>query len=141
MNRAKLSVFKRRTTHEESSAGSIAILTAILVLSLWNGAAMESRTSRWRDQIHRAGVMADAGDWLEAETALAKSYTDWSTCQTYLHIVMEHDAVDDAEAMYRRAMAFAAAEEPSEFRAEIADLSDQLRLLSEMEQCSIKNIL
>ena len=108
----------------------IAILTAILVLSLWNGAAMESRTSRWRDQIHRAGVMADAGDWLEAETALAKSYTDWSTCQTY-----------DAEAMYRRAMAFAAAEEPSEFRAEIADLSDQLRLLSEMEQCSIKNIL
>lgn len=92
-------------------------------------------------QIHRAGVMADAGDWLEAETALAKSYTDWSTCQTYLHIVMEHDAVDDAEAMYRRAMAFAAAEEPSEFRAEIADLSDQLRLLSEMEQCSIKNIL
>ena len=40
----------------------IAILTAILVLSLWNGAAMESRTSRWRDQIHRAGVMADAGD-------------------------------------------------------------------------------
>ena len=54
---------------------------------------------------------------------------------------MEHDAVDDAEAMYRRAMAFAAAEEPSEFRAEIADLSDQLRLLSEMEQCSIKNIL
>ena len=119
----------------------IAILTAILVLSLWNGAAMESRTSRWRDQIHRAGVMADAGDWLEAETALAKSYTDWSTCQTYLHIVMEHDAVDDAEAMYRRAMAFAAAEEPSEFRAEIADLSDQLRLLSEMEQCSIKNIL
>ena len=115
----------------------IAILIAILVLSLWNGAAMESRTSRWRDQIHRAGVMADAGDWLEAETALAKSYT----CQTYLHIVMEHDAVDDAEAMYRRAMAFAAAEEPSEFRAEIADLSDQLRLLSEMEQCSIKNIL
>ena len=73
----------------------IAILIAILVLSLWNGAAMESRTSRWRDQIHRAGVMADAGDWLEAETALAKSYTDWSTCQTYLHIVMENDAVDD----------------------------------------------
>lgn len=108
----------------------IAILTAILVLSLWNGAAMESRTSRWRDQIHRAGVMADAGDWLEAETALAKSYTDWSTCQTYLHIVMEHDAVDDAEAMYRRQWPLPLRKNPANSEPEIADLSAQLRLLS-----------
>ena len=49
--------------------------------------------------------------------------------------------MDDAEAMYRRCAAFAAAEEPSEFRAELADLDDQLRLLAEMERFSIKNVL
>ena len=37
--------------------------------------------------------------------------------------------------------AFAAAREPSELRAETADLLDQLRLLSEMEQFDVKNIL
>ena len=49
--------------------------------------------------------------------------------------------MDDAEAMYRRALAFAAAREPDEFRAEIADLRDQLRLLAEMERLDIRNIL
>ena len=43
--------------------------------------------------------------------------------------------------MYRRAMAFAAARESSELRAELADLRDQLRLLAEMERFSIKNVL
>ena len=56
-------------------------------------------------------------------------------------LVTEHDAVDDAEAMYRRAMAFAATRETTEFRAELADLRDQLRLLAEMERFNVKNIL
>ena len=55
--------------------------------------------------------------------------------------MLEHDAVDGAEAMFRRAEAFAETEELSEFRAELADLTSQLRLLAEMERLSIKNIL
>ena len=43
--------------------------------------------------------------------------------------------------MYRRAMAFAAAREPNEFRAELSDLRDQLRLVAERERFTIKNIL
>ena len=103
----------------------LAVLAAILVLSLWNGRVMERRTSRWQ----------------AAEAALTDSYSDWSRSQTYLHIVTEHDAVDDAEAMYRRSQAFAAAREPSELQAELSDLRDQMRLLAEMEKCSIRNIL
>ena len=76
-----------------------------------------------------------------AGDALAKSYEDWSERQVFLHIVSEHEAVDDAEAMYRRAMAFAEEQESSEFRAELADLQDQLRLLAEMERFSLKNVL
>ena len=43
--------------------------------------------------------------------------------------------------MYRRSQAFAAAREPSELQAELSDLRDQMRLLAEMEKCSIRNIL
>ena len=49
--------------------------------------------------------------------------------------------MDDAEAMYRRALAFAAGQEPDELRAEIAGLRDQLRLLAELERLDIRNIL
>ena len=117
------------------------VLGALLAFALWTSAAMEARTGRWQDQLRQADALAQSGDWAAAEAALAESYADWSGSQTYIHIVTEHDAVDDAEPMYRRSMAFAAAREDSEFRAELADLTDQLRLLAEMETGSIRNIL
>lgn len=119
----------------------IAVLAAILAFALWNGRAMRLDTDRWRAQLQQADTLAQAGDWSGAAAALSDSYGDWSARQTYLHIVSEHDAVDDAEAMYHRAMAFAETQEPSEFRAELSDLRDQLRLLAEMERFSIRNIL
>lgn len=102
---------------------------------------MLENTMCWREQLKQSDILAEAELWPEAIAALHESYNDWTSHQTYLHIVTGHDAVDDAEAMYHRAMAFAATEELSEFRAEISDLQDQLRLLSEMEQFSIRNIL
>ena len=109
----------------------LAVLAAILAFALWNGAAMTRHTDRWRDQVQQADALAQAGEWNQAVEVLADSYTDWSGRQTYLHIVTEHDAINDAEAMYRRALAFAATRESTEFRAELADLRDQLRLLAE----------
>ena len=103
----------------------IFVLAALLAFSLWNIRHMEGETDRWREQLD----------------ALWESYDDWSHSQTYLHIVSHHDAVDDAEAMYRRAIAFGETEELSEFHAELSDLRDQLRLIAEMEALNIRNVL
>lgn len=119
----------------------LAVLAAILAFALWNGATMTSHTNRWRAQLEQADALAQAEEWSQAVDVLTDSYTDWCSRQTYLHIVTEHDAVDDAESMYRRAMAFAATREMTEFRAELADLRDQLRLLAEMERFNVKNVL
>lgn len=118
-----------------------AILAGILSFALWNGANMTDLTVRWRDQLQQVDALAQSGDWTGALAALADSYEDWSKSQTYLHIVAEHDAVDDAEAMYRRATAFASTRELTEFRAELSDLRDQLRLLAETERLDTKNVL
>ncbi len=119
----------------------IAVLAAVLAFAIWNSTAITAHTERWQSQIRQADQAAQAQNWPDAAALLADSYSDWTRLQTYLHIVSEHDAVDDAEAMYRRAMAFAATEEITEFRAEIADLTDQLELLAEMERFTAKNIL
>lgn len=120
---------------------SVAVLSAILVFSLWNDVHMSGETDRWRAQLSQADALVQEDRWADAQAKLAESYEDWSRRQTYLHIVSEHDALDDAEAMYRRAMSFADTRELSEFRAELADLRDQLRLLAEMERLSVKNVL
>ena len=109
----------------------LAVLVVILAFALWNSAAITNHTQRWRDQLQQVEELAAAENWRSAADALAESYKDWSGSQVYLHIVSEHDAVDDAEAMYRRSQAFAAAREPSEFQAELSDLWDQMRLLAE----------
>lgn len=119
----------------------VGVLAVILAFALWNSAVITGHTHRWRDQLQQAEALALDENWQAAGDALAKSYEDWSERQVFLHIVSEHEAVDDAEAMYRRAMAFAAEQESSEFRAELADLQDQLRLLAEMERFSLKNVL
>ena len=120
---------------------SVAVLAVILAFSLWNDVHMSGETSRWRSQLDQADALVQENRWEDAQAKLAESYEDWSSRQTYLHIVSEHDAVDDAEAMYRRAMAFADTRELSEFRAELSDLRDQLRLLAEMERLNLKNVL
>lgn len=119
----------------------VLVLAALLAFSLWNIRHMAAETGRWRDQLQEADALAQSGQWAETVDALWESYDDWSHSQTYLHIVSQHDAVDDAEAMYRRAIAFAETEEITEFRAEVSDLRDQLRLLSEMEALSVRNVL
>ena len=117
------------------------VLAALLAVSLWNIHHMDAETDRWRAQLQAADQLALSGDWAETLDALWESYDDWSRSQTYLHIVSHHDAVDDAEAMYRRAIAFAETEEVTEFHAELSDLRDQLRLIAEMEALNIRNVL
>ncbi len=119
----------------------LAVLAAVLAFCIWNGAAMESHSHRWQEQLQEAAAQASAENWPAAVDILQKSYQDWSERQTYLHIVTGHGVVDEAEAMYRRCGAFAAVQEGSEFQAELAGLQEQLRLLAEMERFSLRNIL
>ena len=90
---------------------AVLVLAALLAVSLWNIHHMDVETDRWRAQLQAADQLALSGEWAETLDALWESYDDWSRSQTYLHIVSHHDAVDDAEAMYRRAIAFAETEE------------------------------
>lgn len=119
----------------------LVLLAGILAFSLWNSAAMARGTEQWRAQLAEAERLAQEEDWPAAAQALRNSYQDWSQRQTYLHVVSHHGSVDGAEAMYQRCLAFAQAEEKSDFQAEIAGLQEQLRLLAEMERLSLRNIL
>jgi len=120
---------------------STAILAALLAFCLWNSAAVASRTARWRAELEEADRFAQEEGWEDAAAVIRDSYAGWTSCQTWLHCVAAHDTVDDAEAMYQRAAAFAESGEGSELRAELADLRDQLQLLAKKEELSIRNIL
>lgn len=116
-------------------------LLLLFLLSAVNGIVLSRRVEHWQHQLSQAEYWADQSQWDQTIAALEESYQDWQHAQGYLHVVLDHTAVDDAEAMYHRARAFALAEEPSEFHAEIAHLHAQLTMMANMERFSLQNIL
>jgi len=118
----------------------LALLGILLIFSLWSSNAMTANSVRWQMQLQQADALAADENWDGAAAALSQSYDDWFRHQTWLYMVAKHDIVDAADAMYHRAQAFAAQQEPNEFRAELADLQSQLNLLTQMEQLKLENI-
>lgn len=117
------------------------ILILILVLSLWNGVCLSRRCSSWTAQLDAVDTAAREEDWDSAGKQLDTLYTDWDRCQTWLHIVIDHKEIDAAEGQLQRCRVLCREADSAEFRASLADLRSQLKLLSEMERVSIKNIL
>lgn len=119
----------------------ISVLALVVALSLWNGAAIGDYTEQWISGTERSENAAAEGDWDTALAELEAVYDHWNTKQTYLHIVEVHGELDAAEASFQRALACADTQDETEFRCEIRELLSQFRLLAEMEQVNIRNIL
>lgn len=116
------------------------ILAGIFTFCLWDASHIYRETRQWQKQLQTSEQLAVKEDWEGALAVLEGSYRDWRSQFLYLHIVTPRDAVDDTEAMYRRASAFAKTREITEFRAELADLQDQLRILSDLESFRLHSI-
>ena len=117
------------------------LLAGLLAFSLWTGARVGADAQRWRAPLEHSSQAALLGDWDAAEDQLHSSYDDWRSRQLFLHIVVQHDVVEGAEAMYRQAFAFLDGQETEEYRAELAELIHQLLALEEQEQLSWGNVL
>lgn len=117
------------------------LLAGLLAFCLWTGQRVGGSAARWRAPLEQASEAALLGDWDAAGDFLAASYDDWQAHQLFLHIVVQHEVVEDAEAMYRRARAFQEGQEAEEYRAELADLIHQLWMLAEQEELSLGNVL
>ncbi len=120
---------------------SLLILAVLLLFCLWTGRRVGTDTERWRTPLIQSSEAALLGDWDAAGDLLAASYDDWRSRQFFLHVTVQHEVVEDAEAMYRRARAFLDGQETEEYRAELADLIHQLLALAEQEALSWENVL
>ena len=72
------------------------VLALILACSLWAGRFLEMRTEHWTALLAGVSQAAEAEDWSGASRALRQAYEDWDRDQTFLHTILEHDALDEA---------------------------------------------
>ena len=117
------------------------VLAAVLAYILCNAAWVTGESQRWLDaaaQVSDAalqGSTEDAGEALDALDAL------WQRPQGYLHIVISHTELDEAEALLAQARAAVRQGDMSSLYPVMAELRSQFELLAATQQVSLKNIL
>jgi len=118
-----------------------AILSVLLALSLWNAAALRRDIEPWRDALSEAAEASARGDWDAAARTVGTVRGAWEARHPYYHLVTAHDELDAADTLFAQAESYAAAREGAEFRAALAQLRAQLRVVAEMQALTLKNIL
>ena len=117
------------------------LLLVILGFSLWTGRYVEQHTERWNAMLEEIEDLVRNEAWAEAEVRLETAYADWDASQTFFHTIMDHSELDEAEKLFAGAFAVCRERDSADFHMLLAQLAGQLRLLSETQCVSIKNIL
>lgn len=117
---------------------SLMVLLAVLAFVLWNAAWVTDRCGEWTAALDEAeAALAQGGTGsaqLDALNAL------WQEPQGYLHIVISHEELDEAEALLAQAEAMAAQGDSQSLYPVLAELRGQFRLIAETQRVSAKNI-
>ena len=117
------------------------VLAAVLAYILCNAAWVTGESQRWLDaaaQVSDAALQGSAADAGEARDALDAL---WQRPQGYLHIVISHTELDEAEALLAQARAAVRQGDMQTLYPIMAELRSQFELLAETQQVSLKNIL
>ena len=117
-----------------------AVLAVILAASLAGGSYIGSLCDGWIEDLHAIEPQIGPDAEGDVSDAVEAVYNDWDAHQRFLHIVVEHDELDEAESLFARTITCAKEDDAHELEANIAELITQLRHLKEMEQPRIENI-
>lgn len=117
---------------------SLMVLLVVLAFVLWNAAWVTDRCGEWTaalDETEAALAQGGSGQQqLDTLTAL------WQEPQGYLHIVISHQELDEAETLLAQAAAMAAQGDSRSLYPVLAELRCQFRLIEETQRVSAKNI-
>lgn len=117
---------------------SLMVLLMVLAFVLWNAAWVTDRCGEWTAALDEAeAALAQGGSGQQQLDALNAL---WQEPQGYLHIVISHEELDEAEALLAQAEAMAAQGDSQSLYPVLAELRGQFRLIAETQRISAKNI-
>ena len=116
-------------------------LTAMLILSLLGGNMIRQSVQQWQDALTLSDMLVQQEQWDDAGDALTRAHQGFLEKRNLLHIIVEHDLLDDSELLFSAAFAAWDARDIPDFRTAIAQLSMTLHHLSEAQELTPANIL
>lgn len=120
---------------------AVALLVAMVALPLWHVSALSSLTGSLGEELRRAEILAERGDWEEATRLTQAASETWEGRAFYLHTTLDHKTVDDIDLSFAETLAFLEWRETGEYSAANARLMEQLELLGAVERPNLENLL
>lgn len=117
---------------------SLMVLLVVLAFVLWNAAWVTDRCGEWTAALDEAEAALAQGS--SGQQQLDTLNALWQEPQGYLHIVISHEELDEAEALLAQAEAMAAQGDSQSLYPVLAELRGQFRLIAETQRISAKNI-
>lgn len=117
---------------------SLMVLLIVLAFVLWNAAWVTDRCGEWTAALDEAEAALEQGGTGSAQLDALNAL--WQEPQGYLHIVISHEELDEAEALLAQAEAMAAQGDSQSLYPVLAELRGQFRLIAETQRVSAKNI-
>ncbi len=117
---------------------SLMVLLVVLAFVLWNAAWVTDRCGEWTAALDEAEAALEQGGTGSAQLDALNAL--WQEPQGYLHIVISHEELDEAEALLAQAEAMAAQGDSQSLYPVLAELRGQFRLIAETQRISAKNI-
>lgn len=114
------------------------VLLAVLGFVLWNAAWVTDRCDEWTAALDTVTTALDSGG--SGSRELEQLDALWQEVQGYMHIVVSHTELDEAEALLAQVSALCGQGDTGEMYPVLAQLRHQFRLIAETQQISPKNI-
>ena len=118
-----------------------ALLTLILLTAMWSGSYVRQYTERWNEELNEIANSTQNEHWNDLEKRILSIYEEWNHQNTPFHIILNHQAITEAESLFSGVIAACREQDLTEFHIQIRQLISQLLFLSETQQASIGNIL
>lgn len=121
---------------------SCAVLAALFCVTLFNSHYLKGCTDEWISLLTEADTLAQEGDWTAAAQRTQAAYDLWERREAYLHMVLQHQDVDDILLNFHQVLQLLEHQEAGgEYFAANARLIVSIGLIYETEQLSLKNLI
>jgi len=119
----------------------ISVLAFVFALSLANSWYLNRLTGELVDTLLQAQALAESEDWESAQTLTSQAQKRWEDAGGYLYIVLRHSDTDEVQSGFREVVELLEWGEEAEYASANAKLVENIRLLSEMEEFTLRNLL
>ena len=121
----------------------VAIITLVLLMAagLANSAYLTARCDDWTARLNAVTSAAESGAWDTARREMAALQADWQDKQSYLHITLQHEEINEADTLLHQCALYVKEQDSDALSDAAVQLALEFDRLAELEQLSIKNVL